>query len=47
MNQRGSSLEIDGYHGPLSVAEVKAFQRDQGLVFDGQAGAITWRALFG
>ncbi|SIO85378.1 hypothetical protein BQ8420_06645 [Nocardiopsis sp. JB363] len=45
MNQRGSSLEIDGYHGPISVAEVKAFQRDQGLVDDGQVGPLTWPHL--
>lgn len=45
MNQRGSSLEVDGYQGPVSVAEIKAFQRDQGLVDDGQVGPLTWPHL--
>lgn len=45
MNQRGSSLEVDGYYGPVSVNEVKAFQRAQGLVDDGQVGPITWPRL--
>src|SRR5699024_3935452 len=45
MNQRGSSLEIDGYFGSVSVAEVKAFQRDQGLTDDGQVGPETWPHL--
>lgn len=45
MNQRGSSLETDGYYGSVSVAEVKAFQRAQGLVDDGQVGPLTWPHL--
>lgn len=45
MNQRGSSLEIDGYYGSVSVNEVKAFQRGQGLVDDGQVGPLTWPHL--
>ncbi len=45
MNQRGYSLETDGYYGPVSANAVKAFQRSQGLVADGQVGPITWPRL--
>lgn len=38
-------LAIDGIFGPLTEAEVKAFQSALGLVVDGIVGPLTWRAL--
>ena len=45
LNQRGNSLEVDGQYGSVSVNAVKAFQKDQGLVQDGQVGPLTWPKL--
>ena len=39
------NLSLDGSYGPGTVSAVKAFQRDQGLTPDGQAGPKTLQAL--
>ena len=41
----GYDVEIDGYFGPLTLASVRRFQSDHGLVVDGFVGPITWSAL--
>jgi peptidoglycan hydrolase-like protein with peptidoglycan-binding domain len=38
-------LAIDGVFGPLTEAEVKAFQSALGITVDGVVGPLTWRAL--
>ncbi|MET7638413.1 peptidoglycan-binding protein [Streptomyces sp. NPDC005438] len=45
LNQRGNSLVVDGDYASKSVAATKAFQKDQGLVDDGQVGPKTWPKL--
>ena len=37
--------EIDGDYGPITLAAVKAYQRDSGLVDDGIVGNYTWDTL--
>jgi hypothetical protein len=39
------NVTVDGQYGPLTAAEVKAFQHDAHLTVDGQVGPITWKAL--
>ena len=36
---------IDGVYGPQTVAAVEIFQRDQGLVPDGEVSEFTFQAL--
>lgn len=36
---------VDGNLGPMSVTSIKAFQKDRGLVVDGNAGSITQAEL--
>ncbi|MDN5894472.1 MAG: peptidoglycan-binding protein [Nocardioides sp.] len=45
LNNRGSSLEVDGNMGSKSGAAVKAFQKKSGLVQDGDCGPKTWAKL--
>lgn len=46
LNKLGSSLEVDGMFGNLTLAEVKAFQTKSGLVVDGYVGKLTNAALY-
>ena len=46
LNKLGSSLEVDGMFGNLTLAEVKAFQTKSGLVADGYVGKMTNAALY-
>ena len=45
LNKTGAKLKVDGAFGPLTQAEVKAFQKMSGLIVDGIAGKNTWTAL--
>ena len=45
MTQRGYDLVADGDYGSVSVDAVKAFQKAEGLVADGQVGPETWPEL--
>jgi peptidoglycan hydrolase-like protein with peptidoglycan-binding domain len=38
-------LAVDGAFGPLTEAEVRAFQSALGIAVDGVVGQVTWRAL--
>ena len=42
---QGADLDVDGYFGSQTTAEVRTFQRNRGLVVDGIVGSNTWRAL--
>ena len=46
INQRGYSIDCDGFYGPQSKNACIAFQRDHGLVADGIVGKATWDATF-
>ena len=39
------SCGVDGDFGKDTLAAVKAFQQDRGLVVDGIVGKMTWREL--
>lgn len=41
----GPNLVVDGVFGPRTYQAVASFQRQQGLLADGMAGASTWTAL--
>jgi peptidoglycan hydrolase-like protein with peptidoglycan-binding domain len=45
LDERGSSLVVDGSFGPQTTAAVKAFQTAQGLTPDGVVGNHTWPRL--
>ncbi|MEU2940184.1 peptidoglycan DD-metalloendopeptidase family protein [Nocardiopsis alba] len=47
MNKRSAGLAVDGNFGPVMNTAVRDYQRLNRLVVDGEAGAITWRALVG
>ena len=38
-------LDVDGIFGPLTLAEFKEFQRNNGLRASGIVGPVTWRKL--
>jgi peptidoglycan hydrolase-like protein with peptidoglycan-binding domain len=38
-------LAVDGACGPLTVAQVRAFQKSRGIVVDGKVGVKTWGQL--
>ena len=40
-------VAIDGYYGSQTAATVTRYQRNHGLVVDGQVGRQTWVSLFG
>lgn len=46
MRERGWILDVDGYYGPESAGVCRKFQRDKGLVVDGQVGPKTWAAAW-
>jgi peptidoglycan hydrolase-like protein with peptidoglycan-binding domain len=45
LNDRGSTLAVDGGFGPQTSAAVRAFQASHGLGADGIVGNQTWPAL--
>lgn len=47
MNKRSAGLAVDGEFGSVTTSAVRTFQSVNRLVVDGNAGAITWRALVG
>lgn len=46
MNERGSSLVVDGLYGQNSKAACTTFQQQEGLQVDGIVGPNTWNATF-
>lgn len=42
---RGCALDIDGEYGPASAAAVTNFQKNAGLLADGECGPDTWARL--
>ncbi len=42
---RGYELDIDGEYGPASAAAVTSFQKNAGLLADGECGQDTWAQL--
>lgn len=45
LNLRGCGLIVDGVAGEATVAAIKTFQRDKGLVDDGICGTKTWTKI--
>ncbi|HVQ94422.1 MAG TPA: peptidoglycan-binding protein [Mycobacteriales bacterium] len=45
LNQRGSSLAVDGDFGPATNSAVRSFQTSHSLAVDGVVGPNTWAAL--
>ena len=45
LNNRGSSLAVDGSFGPATLSAVRSFQSSNGLEVDGTVGPITWSHL--
>jgi len=43
---RGWQLGVDGEFGPQTEHVVRGFQKDKGLVVDGEVGPLTWGALW-
>lgn len=41
----GYDVDVDGRKGPQTIAAIKAFQKDHGLVVDGVCGRVTTAAL--
>lgn len=46
MNERGSSLDVDGLYGKNSKAACTTLQQQEGLQVDGIVGPKTWEATF-
>ncbi|MBB4909050.1 peptidoglycan-binding protein [Actinophytocola algeriensis] len=47
LNKHSAGLVVDGDFGSVTGSAVRAYQSANRLVVDGNAGAITWRALVG
>jgi len=47
LNKHSAGLAVDGDFGSVTNSAVRAYQSANRLVVDGNAGAITWRALVG
>lgn len=47
LNKHSAGLRVDGDFGSVTNSAVRAYQSANRLVVDGNAGAITWRALVG
>jgi peptidoglycan hydrolase-like protein with peptidoglycan-binding domain len=45
LNQSGFKVTVDGQFGPTTTAQVKAFQKVNGLAVDGVVGDATWPQL--
>lgn len=45
LKDRGWNIKVDGDFGPVTLADVKQFQRKHGLAPDGAVGPLTWAAL--
>jgi peptidoglycan hydrolase-like protein with peptidoglycan-binding domain len=45
LNRTGSDLVVDGVLGPLTQAELRRFQKAQGLKVDGSPSVETWARL--
>jgi peptidoglycan hydrolase-like protein with peptidoglycan-binding domain len=45
LRARNHPVAVDGIFGPLTEAEVEAFQQSQGLAADGIVGPLTWPKL--
>lgn len=43
---RGWNIGVDGEFGPQTERIVRGFQKDKGLVVDGEVGPVTWGALW-
>lgn len=46
MQQRGWSIQVDGFYGAQSAKICRQFQQEKGLQADGIVGAATWAAAF-
>ncbi|WP_316429359.1 glycoside hydrolase family protein [Leptolyngbya sp. NK1-12] len=46
MQERGWSIQVDGFYGPQSDKICRQFQREKGLQVDGMVGPATWAAAF-
>ena len=46
LKDRGWKITVDGEFGPQTDRIVRAFQKDKGLIVDGEVGPHTWSALW-
>ncbi len=46
LKARGWKITVDGEFGPQTDRIVRAFQKEKGLLVDGEVGPLTWNALW-